>query len=122
MLMSFTEPLSITVSGSTIALPRTSVGNDRSEYTSGDGLRKLSASHDYGKRIRRALRLDATKISPDPFKPAENVKNSMSVYMVFDVPIAGYDAAAVLAEYTGFKTLFSASSDAMIVKLLGGES
>jgi hypothetical protein len=46
----------------------------------------------------------------------------MSNYMVFDVPPAGYSNADVLAVYAGFKTLFSGSSDALIVKLLGGES
>lgn len=120
--MSFTDPLSVTISGATIALPRVSVGEDRSEYQSGDGLTQLTASHDYGKRTRRMLRLDTAKLTSDPFRPAENVKVSMSNYIVFDVPQAGYTATEALAVYTGFKTLFSATSDAMIVKLLGGES
>jgi hypothetical protein len=68
------------------------------------------------------LRIDASKLTSDPFKPAENVKVSMSNYMVFDVPPAGYTAADALAVYTGFKTLFTATSDQMITKLLGGES
>jgi len=122
MLMSFTDPLSITISGQTSPLPRVDVGDDKSEYLSGDGLIRLTASHDYGKRTRRALRIDTSKLSPDPFKPAENVRVSMSNYMVFDVPPAGYTAAEALAVYVGFKTLFTATSDAMIVKLLGGES
>jgi len=122
MLMSFTDPLSITISGTTTPLPRVSVGDDRSEYQSGDGLILLSASHDYGKRTRRVLRIDTSKLTSDPFKPAENVKVSMSNYMVFDTPPARYTAAEVLAVYQGLKTLFTASSDAMIIKLLGGES
>lgn len=120
--MSFTDPLSVTISGTTIALPRVSVGEDRSEYQSGDGLTQLAASHDYGKRTRRMLRLDTAKLTSDPFRPAENVKVSMSNYIVFDVPQAGYTASEALAVYNGFKGLFTATSDAMIVKLLGGES
>lgn len=120
--MSFTDPLSITVSGTTSALPRISVGDDESEYASGDGLIRVQASHDYGKRTRRLLRVDASKLSPDPYKPAENVKVSMSHYIVFDLPPAGYTAAEALAVFTGFRTLYSATSDAMISKLLGGES
>jgi len=120
--MSFTEPLSLVVSGVTTSLPRTGVEENGSEYLSADGLRQLSASHDYGKRTRRLLRLDSSKVTADPFKPAENVKVSMSCYIVFDLPPAGYSNAEVLAEYTGFKTLFSATSDLMITKLLGGES
>jgi hypothetical protein len=120
--MSFTEPLSVTVSGTTTPLPRTSVEEDSSEYTSADGALQLIASHDYGKRTRRMVRLDSTKMSPDPFRPAENVELSMSCYMVFDLPSAGYTNAEALAVYQGFKTLISASSDALVSKLLGGES
>lgn len=120
--MSFADPQSVTISASTISLPRISVGDDQSEYASGDGLTQLSASHNYGKRTRRMLRLDTSKLTSDPFKPAENVKVSMSCYMVFDLPPAGYTAVEALAVYTGFKTQFSASSDLLISKLLGGES
>lgn len=120
--MSFTEPLSVTISGATTTLPRTSVDEDSSEYTSGDGLIQLTASHQYGKRTRRMVRLDLTKLSPDPYKPAENVKNSMSSYIVFDLPPAGYTNAEALAAWKGLAATLAASSDAMIVKLLGGES
>ncbi len=68
------------------------------------------------------LRIDTSKLTSDPFRPAENVKVSMSNYIVFDLPPAGYTSAEALAVYTAFKTLFTASSDAIISKLLGGES
>jgi hypothetical protein len=122
MLMSFTEPLSLVVSGVTTPLPRTGTEDNGSDYQSADGLYHLSASHDYGKRTRRLLRLDASKITTDPFKPTENVKVSMSNYIVFDLPVAGYTNSEALAVYTGFKTLFTGTSDLMITKLLGGES
>jgi hypothetical protein len=122
MLMSFADPQSITISGTTIALPRTSVEENASEYTSSDGLTKLSASHNYGKRIRRVLRIDSTKLAPDAFRPAENVEVSMSNYIVFDLPVGGFSLTEAQAVYTGFKTLFTGTSDALIVKLLGGES
>jgi hypothetical protein len=122
MPMSFTDPQTITISGVTTPLPRTSVEEDRSEYTSADGLIQLIASHDIGKRTRRMLRIDTSKLSPDPFKPSENVKVSMSCYMVFDIPPAGYTNAEALAVYNGFKTQFTANTDALVVKLLGGES
>ena len=120
--MSFADPQSVTISAVTIALPRISVGDDVSEYASGDGLTKLVASHNYGKRTRRMLRLDTSKMTSDPFRPAENVKVSMSCYMVFDIPPAGYTATEALAVYAGFKGQFTAGSDLLITKLLGGES
>lgn len=120
--MALTDPQSITISGSTIALPRVNSGQNQSEYLSEDGLVKLALSHAYGRRTRRVLRLDHSKITADPFIPAQNTKVSMSNYMVFDVPPAGYTNTEVLAVYTGLKTLFSATSDDMIKKLLGGQS
>lgn len=120
--MSFADPQTVTISAVTTPLPRVSVGDDKSEYLSADGLIRMLASHDYGKRTRRMLRLDTSKISADPYKPAENVKVSMSIYTVFDLPPAGYTSAEALAAWVGYKTQVTASSDLLISKLLGGES
>lgn len=121
--MSLADPNSITITGlGTVALPRTSVEEDRSEYTSSDGLVQLVASHDYGKRTRRMIRLDLSKLTSDPFKPSENVKVGMAVYTVFDLPPAGYTNADALAAWVGYNTLLTATSNAVITKILGGES
>jgi len=120
--MSFADPQTVTISGTTTSLPRTSVDQDESEYTSGDGLIKLLASHTYGKRTRRLVRIDHGKLTSDPFKPSENVKVGMSVYTVFDIPPAGYTAAEALAVWVGFNTQLTAASNAVMTKLLGGES
>lgn len=123
--MSFADPQSVTFPAplaGTISLPRVISGNYASSYTSADGLVTLSASSQIGKRTRRVLRLDHAKISADVFLPAQNVKQSMSVYMVFDLPAVGYSNAEELAVYTGLKDSFTASSNLLITKLLGGES
>lgn len=120
--MAFADPQSITISGTPISLPRTNVQNNKSEYQSADGLVLLSASSSYGRRTRRVLRVDHSKITADPFIPTQNSKVSMSTYMVFDIPPAGYSNADVKAVYDGFKALYTASTDGLIVKLLGGES
>jgi len=120
--MAFTDPQSVTISGSAISLPRVSTGAGQSSYQSADGLVILTASHAYGRRTRRVLRLDHSKVTADPFIPAQNTKVSMSNYLVFDLPPAGYTNADALAVYQGFKALFTASTDASISKLLGGES
>lgn len=120
--MSFADPQSITISSVATSLPRTSVGQDKATYTSGDGLISLEASSQYAKRTRRVIRLDHSKITADPFRPTENVKVGTSMYLVFDVPPAGYTAAEIKAIYDGFKGSLAASSDTLITKLLGGES
>lgn len=120
--MAISDPQTITISAVPITLPRTGVRDNASDYTSSDGLVRLSASHVYGRRTRRVLRVDHSKITTDPFIPSQNTKVSMSNYIVFDVPVAGYTNADVKAIYLGFNTLFTASSHALIDKLLGGES
>lgn len=120
--MAFSDPQSITISGVTTSLPRVSSGEHSGIFSSADGTIDLTASHAYGRRTRRVLRVDHSKISADPFLPAQNTEVSMSCYMVFDLPRVGYTNAEALAVYNGFKTLYTASTDAAIGKLLGGES
>lgn len=120
--MSLADPLSVTISGVPISLPRTSVGKNESEYTSGDGLTTFRVSHSYGKRFRRMARIDTSKMTTDPFDTDQNVKVSMSTYIVFDLPDAGYTAAEAKAVYDGFIVALQASSAVMITKMLGGES
>lgn len=120
--MAFSDPLSVTISGVTSPLPRVSTQGDETTYQSADGLIQVLASHDSGKRLRHLLRINHSKLTADPFIPSENVRVSMSNYIVFDVPPVGYTAAEQLAVYTGFKTMFTASTDALITKLLAGES
>lgn len=120
--MAFTDPQSITINAVPISLPRVNVGNNGAEYLSADGLVRLSASHAYGKRTRRVLRVDHSKITADPFIPTQNAKVSMSNYIVFDVPAVGYSSAEVSQVYEGLELLLTANSSALVTKLLGGES
>lgn len=120
--MSFADPQSVTIGGSAVSLPRVSTGANKSEYLSADGLVKLSNSIAYGKRIRRVTRLDHSKITPDPFIPAQNVEVSSSIYIVVDSPKAGYTSADLLDLMKALMGNVSASTYANAVKLLAGES
>lgn len=120
--MAFTDPQSITISGTTTSLPRVSTGAGSSSYQSNDGLTVLKFASAYGRRTRQTARVDVTKISADPYLPAQNVKQSMSAFVVFDRPVAGFSNTEALAIYTGLATLLSSTSYAAVTKLLGGES
>lgn len=120
--MSFSDPQSITVSGSGVSLPRTSNGNNTSTYTSADGLYVMTVSHAYGKRSRRTIRLTQAKISADPIVPAQNLRSSMTVYMVMDVPTTGYTVAEEKAVVDALVAYLTASSGAQVTKILGGEN
>jgi hypothetical protein len=120
--MALADPQTITISAATSSLPRVSVDETESEYLSSDGLIKMTVSHSYGKRQRRLVRVDHAKLTADPYKPAENVRVGSAVYTVFDMPPAGYTDAEMLAIWVGFNTQLTAASNAVVTKILGGES
>lgn len=122
--MALADPQSITINAVTTPLPRTFADGAEASYTSADGLWQLSVNHNLVKqgRTRHLLRFDHRKLTPDPFISSQNVRVNSAIYLVIDAPPAGYTNTELMQIYTGFKTMFSASSDAMITKVLGGES
>lgn len=119
--MAYADPQSVTINAVAISLPRTSFGTNAGAFTSADGLTKLSVSHAYGNRTRRMIRLDQSKIAADPLLAGVNVKASMSVYLVVDLPQTGYDPTATKLVTDGFLAYLTASSGARMTQLLGGE-
>jgi hypothetical protein len=120
--MAFSDPQVVTISAGANDLHRVGAGKDQSWYRTNNGLVTLSASHQYGKRVRRNLRLDHSKVAANPFDSTLNAKYSMSTYIVFDVPVVGYTVADQKAVWDGFHTYLGATSGAIVSKLLGGES
>lgn len=120
--MALADPQSIKISGTTTSLPRVSTGDFESIYESADGLIKLSLSTVSSKRKRQVVRVDVSKITADPFIPAQNVEVSMSNYLVFDRPQVGYTNAEAKAVYDGFIEALQAASSVVVTKLLGSES
>lgn len=120
--MAFADPQTVTVSGTARTLARTSSGANTGGFTSSDGLTALSASHSYGKRVRRVIRLDDSKIAADPLLAGINVKAQFSTYLVVDAPVTGYSVTEQKAEVDAFLAYLTAATGAQILKLLGGES
>lgn len=118
----FSDPQSVTISGSAISMPRVSGGVNSGTFTSNDGIATLKVAHQYGRRNRRKIELDHTKVSPDPFLPTTNVQVGMGVYLVVDAPKVGYTVAEQKAVIDGFLASLSATSGALITKFLGGEN
>lgn len=121
--MAFADPQSVTISAVANTLPRTSSGVNTGTFTKDDGNVKLGVSHQYlQKRTRRTIRLEHSKIAADPLISAQNIKYSMSAYMVIDVPITGYTVAEAKAIVDGLTLYLTASSGARVTQLLGGEN
>lgn len=120
--MSFADPQSVTVNAVAISMPRTGSGVNSGTFTASDGLTSLNVVHAYGKRTRRAISMNSSKISADPLLPAQNVKFSSTIRLTIDAPPAGFTNTELKQQVDGFLAALTASSGAKITQLLGGEN
>jgi len=129
----FTDPLSLTPGAAfdagAVSLPRVSQQGAVSVYQAGPlsvasgSLLRVTASHQYGKRTRRVLRCDYSDNAGSTLISGTTSPRSMSAYVVFDIPAAGqFSATDQLSLFNGLKGTWSATTDALMKKLLGGES
>lgn len=119
--MALADPQSITIDAVPFTLARTGFGPTSGSFSSNDGSLKETVSHQYGRRTRRTVRIDHSKIAADPLT-SDNVRYSMSTYIVVDTPVDGYTVAEAKEVVDGLLAYLSASSGAVITQLLGGES
>ncbi len=119
--MAFADPQTVTINAVANVLPRTSSGVNTGAFTKDDGNVKLSVSHAYGKRTRRTIRVESSKIAADPLTGL-NVKSSMSCFIVVDAPVTGYTIAEQKQIVDGLTGYLTATSGARVTQLLGGEN
>lgn len=119
--MALADPQAFTV-GTAQSAPRTGQGLDSGTFRTTDRAFELSVNQVYGKRIRREVRLDQTKIVADPLFAAQNQKVSASVYLVVNHPEQGFSVSELKDLVTGLLGNLTASTNANLVKVLGGES
>jgi len=122
IVMAFSDPQSVTIGGVTTSLPRVSSGNGTGAFASGDGSILMEVRNSYGKRIRRTVRLTTKKLVSDPLLPSSNIPVSGAVYLVVDVPVQGITAAEIKDQAVGLLTNLTASTNANLIKALGGEA
>lgn len=121
--MAYSDPQSVTINAISTPLPRTSSGLHSGEFTSADGNVKLTVSHTgKGKRTRHLVRLDIAKVAADPLIAAQNLRYTMSVQLVTDVPLVGYTVTEQKNVVKALTDWLSASTDANNIRLAGGEN
>lgn len=118
----FSDPQSVTVSGTANSLPRTSAGTNTGGFATNDGTLSLQLANQYGKRIRRTISIQSKKYAADPTNPAQNVPVNATVRLTVDQPLQGFSVADLQALVVGFLANLTASTNANIGKLLGGEN
>lgn len=117
--MAFTDPQSVTINAVAQPLPRISAPTGAGSFQKDDGSYKLTISHQMGKRTRRNVRLDFSKVAADPYAPAINNRYTGSVYLVIDHPPSGgwtnTEIKDIVLGLTGWLT------SANVLKVLGSE-
>jgi len=120
--MALADPQIVTINAVATNLPRTGMGPSSGTFTSADGLVELAVSHQKGKRVRRVVRLDHSKVAADPLLAGVNVKASMSAYLVIDTPTTGYSTAEAKQIVDALTSYLTSSSGARVSQVLGNES
>lgn len=120
--MAFADPQSVTVSGSTINMPRISSGVNQGAFQTAGGAYKLSVSSAYGNRTRQTVRLDFTKTAADPLLSGTNNYYSMSTYLVVDTPKVGFTVTEAKAIVDALVLYLTNGTGARVTQLLGGEN
>lgn len=115
------DPQAINVTGTSVNAPRTGAGLNEGVFTSSDGNITLTVSHQFKKRNRHSVRVDLRKVAPDPLNAAQNLNYSMSAYVVMDVPQVGFSTAEIVTCAAGLFTNLTASTNANLTKVVGGE-
>lgn len=120
--MALSDPQSITIAGTAVSLPRTVTEPTGSKYTSADGKIVLTVSHQVGRRKRTIVRVDQNKISANPLTDVKQ-KASQAVYLLIDKPMDGvFTPEETLETVKALIAALSATSFALTVKVIGGES
>jgi len=129
----FTDPITldptVTFNSTTVTLPRVSQNGTVSTYQAGPlsvfagSQLQVVASHQFGRRIRRSLRLNYADNAGSTLVTGSTQPRSMSCYVVFDIPSTNaFTVVEQKALFNGLKGTWNASTDALLTKLLGGES
>lgn len=123
--MALPDPISITTSvGATTLNGVSNVANGKT-YKAADGNTTLTVSHNYGNnRNQHRSRLDVAIIAANPFDSTLNAVYSMSTSFLSDVgsKVAGFTVAQQVTNIAAHFGLYTASTNANLVKLQGGES
>jgi len=117
----FSDPQSITISGTTTSLPATFRDGAKSQYKNPDSSIVETVQHSFGRRNRSTLALVISKYAQDPLYPVQNRPLSMTLRITADRPSEGFTVAEQKAAWDALLVQLAASSGALTTKFLGGE-
>lgn len=116
----FSDPISLTLSGTTYQLPRIEQAQQRNRYATADELLQAILQHQKQNngRIRSTATFVQRAIVPDPLT-TENDYQEMSIQVAFNRPIAGFTLSQVTGLWTCASTFLTTAN---VTKLYGQEA
>lgn len=116
----FTDPQSITVSGSAKSMPRVEISGRKAIYRKDDSSYQMTISHANasGSRVRSMVRIDHRAIVADPLTSVNDYED-LAVYLVIDRPEVGFSATQIDALIVAFKAWLTTAA---VTQLVGQES
>lgn len=120
--MAFTDPQSVTISGTPVSLPRILTGTAVGNFRSADGNTELTLDpRGTAKRRRNVARLYVKKNVTDPITGLVSVQGYM-ISITVDRPLTGITDADAEALATALFTWATASTNSNLKKLIAGEN
>lgn len=120
--MSVSDPQVVTINAVPYTLARISSETNKSVYSTADGSWLERIGSTYGKRYRRTIRLEGKKIAANPFDTSLNQEVGFTVQLVVDIPPQGFTVTEQKDAVVGLINQLTASSNALLLKILGGEN
>lgn len=115
------NPYVITVNAIAKSLNLTGTGPDTASYATADRAFRLLVSHSYGRKVRRVIQMQHDNLVANPLISGQFVNSNVKVHLVIESPV-GYDATVLKQDVDGFLASLTASSGAVVAKIIGGES
>ncbi len=120
--MAFTDPQSVTVSGTPVSLPRILTGTSVGSFKSTDGNTELTIDpRGTAKRRRNVARLYTKVNVTDPITGLVSLQGYM-ISITVDRPLVGVTDAQVEASYVALSSWSTATTNANFKKLAAGEN
>ena len=120
--MAFPDPVTITVGGTAQTLDRIQTGSTDGLFRGSNLSLEIVPSTNRSGRSVVAARLTRRKVTTDPLVSTTNVEVKETVTIAFNRPAAGFSTAETKELYTALAAMLTASSGAMLTKLINQES
>lgn len=115
------DPQTITLNNGAKTANRVLTGTALGSFRTADGSATIEVETALGKRIRTVARVVESRVSPDPLTGINQLEGQ-TIALTINRPVDGFTEAEVLASVKGFIGWLTATSDANLKKIIGGEN